>query len=142
MRSDPSHFRLGVLLSGAVVVCALALFVRTHNAAAGSSTEESVHPQAVQSPAAATETYEGIVTDTRCGAKHSANVALSAADCTRACVHAGEHFALVDGDKTYILNGEPELLKLMAGERVTIAGNLNGNTIEVVSVAEAKPKTE
>lgn len=124
------------------VLCALVLTLRTHSAAAGSVADQPVSSQAVQALNAGAETYEGIVTDTRCGARHSAKVALSAADCTRACVHAGEHFALVDGEKTYFLNGEPALLKRMAGERVIIAGNLNGHTIEVVSVAEANPKAE
>jgi uncharacterized low-complexity protein len=142
MRSKTSHFWLGVLLSAGVVVCALALFLRTHSAAAGSSTEQSVAHQAVQSAAVATETYEGIVTDTRCGAKHSAKVGLSAGDCTRFCIHAGEHFALVDGEKTYELKGDPAILKRMAGERVTVSGTANGNLIEVASVREANPKVD
>jgi hypothetical protein len=141
MKLGTHHYWLALLLAGAVV-CALALFLRTHSASADSATAQSGLPQTIQSPAVPVETFEGILTDSRCGAKHSAKVGLSAADCTRVCVHAGEHFALVDGENTYILNGEPARLKRMAGERVRIAGNLNGNTIEVVSVAEANPKSE
>jgi len=87
----------------------------------------------------AVQTYEGVVTDTRCGAKHSAPLAENAAECTRACVHAGEHFALVDGDQVYLLEGEPEVLKGVAGERVTITGTLNGGTISVASVRSPSP---
>ena len=79
--------------------------------------------------------YEGIVSDTRCGAKHSAKIGLSAGDCTRVCVHSGEKFALVDGDKLYVLEGEGPALKRVAGERVKVAGTLSGNTITVSSVS-------
>ena len=58
---------------------------------------------------------------------------------TRACVHAGEHFALVNGDKVYVLEGERELLKRAAGERITLAGTLNGNTISVTAVRMPAP---
>ena len=141
MKLRKCHYWLALPLAIGVL-CVLALPLRTHSAAAGSGTEQSASASVGQAPAIPTETYEGIVTDTRCGAKHSAKVGLSAADCTRFCVHNGARFALVDGEKTYVLNGTSALLKRMAGERVTIAGKLNGNTIELVSVAEAKPKTE
>lgn len=124
----------------------LAVFFATIGAATGYSEQPSdaqgiaVESQAPQqtsrtetSPVAA-QTYEGVVTDTRCEAKHSAPLAESAADCTRVCIHAGEHFALVDGDQLYLLEGEPEVLKGVAGERVTITGTLNGGTISVASV--------
>lgn len=84
--------------------------------------------------ASPTQTYEGMITDTRCGAKHSAAIGLGAADCTRACVHAGEQFALVDGENVYVLEGDRDALKRMAGERVRIAGVLEGNRIAVASV--------
>lgn len=88
-----------------------------------------------QSSAAATQSYEGVITDTHCGAKHSAAIDKAAADCARVCVHGGEQFALVDGDNVYVLEGDLEVLKRMAGQRVRITGNLNGKTIAVSSVA-------
>jgi hypothetical protein len=60
---------------------------------------------------------------------------MAAADCTRLCVHSGESFALVDGDKAYKLDGQRATLKRLAGERVKIVGTLNGDTIAVASVA-------
>jgi hypothetical protein len=96
---------------------------------------QSSQPQASPTHAPAPpETYEGIITDTHCGAKHSAKIGLSAADCTRVCVHSGDSFALVDGDKVYVLEGESAALKQSAGERVKILGILNGTTIAVSSV--------
>jgi hypothetical protein len=84
----------------------------------------------------ASDSFEGIISDARCGAKHSAALGQSAADCTRACVHAGEKFVLVDQEKTYALDGDPNLLKKLAGERVRVSGKLNGTTISVSSAAE------
>ncbi len=121
----------------------LALFLATIGAAAGAA---GTQPEAAQaaaptpaeqppSPSAGQpSSYEGIVTDTHCGAKHSSRVGKTAADCTRVCVHAGEHFALVDGDKAYTLEGNLPALKLVAGERVKVTGTLSGNTISVTSV--------
>ena len=141
--------------------CAIALLIATLGGAAGAAVE---HPEsgqfvqpaqsaaqstagqssssqtssnqraASQSGAVQLQTYEGVVTDTHCGAKHSAAIAETAADCTRVCVHAGDHFALVDGEKMYVLEGERDALKRAAGERVKVIGTQNGNTISVVSV--------
>jgi len=85
-----------------------------------------------------TQTYEGMITDTRCGAKHSAAMGLAASDCARACVHAGEHFVLVRGDNLYTLEGDPAALKQLAGQRVRIVGILNGQKISVSSVTAEK----
>jgi hypothetical protein len=83
------------------------------------------------------QSYEGVISDTRCGAKHAASIGKSAADCARACVHASEHFALVDGDTLYLLEGNVPAIKELAGQRVKIVGTQNGNTIIVSSVALA-----
>lgn len=119
--------------------CVLAVFFGTVAASSGNSEPSSQDfnsrsSSSTANPQAGVQTYEGVVTDTRCGAKHMPNIPASAADCTRTCVHAGEHFALVDGEKVYVLEGERELLKRAAGDRVTLAGTLNGNTISVTAV--------
>jgi hypothetical protein len=41
---------------------------------------------------------------------------------------------MVDGDKTYELAGDSEQISKFAGQRVTLVGNLNGETINVNSV--------
>ena len=81
------------------------------------------------------QTYEGIVTDTHCGAKHSAAIGKTATDCARACVHGGAEFALVDGDTIYRLDGELMLLKRLAGQRVKVVGTLNGGKLKVTSIS-------
>jgi len=126
-----------MILAGSAIACIVALFLATLGSAAGAGGAESETKQPEQTSPVGTQVYEGIITDTRCGAKHSAAVGLAAADCTRACVHRGDSFALVDGDKTYTLQGKPAELKRVAGERVKVTGTLNGTTISVASVASA-----
>jgi len=125
-------FDLLAVLSG--VACVLAVFFVTVDAANGREPQGRGEPSQVQ--ATALETYEGVVTDSKCGAKHKPALAASAAECARVCVHGGENFALVDGEKIYSLEGKRELLKRAAGERVTIYGILTGNKIAVASVHE------
>jgi uncharacterized low-complexity protein len=122
------------------IACALALLMATVGAAAAAAAaQETESGQPAQSSAAQPQTYEGMITDTHCGAKHSADKGRTAGDCTRVCVHGGERFSLVDGDKVYVLEGSPAALKRAAGQRVRIAGTLNGTTISVASVAAAAP---
>jgi hypothetical protein len=49
-------------------------------------------------------------------------------------VYAGEQFVLVDGETTYVLDGDVVALKRVAGQRVRIVGTLNGKKISVTSV--------
>jgi hypothetical protein len=134
-----------VLALASGIVCGSALFIATFGNASGARPQqvESQPAQALpvaEQNQAGIQTYEGMITDTHCGAKHSADISRTASDCTRVCVHAGERFALVDGDKMYILEGDPGALKRAAGERVKVTGRLNGDTISVASVASGAPR--
>lgn len=132
-------FWLDVLLVIAGTACALAVFFITLSAADGRPRSVGPPQQSPQEHPSVNQSYEGVVTDTQCGAKHTPAIPASAADCTRACVHSGEHFALVNGDKLYVLEGENQMLNHAAGERVTITGRLSGNTISVTSVTLPPP---
>ena len=83
--------------------------------------------------AAAAVTLSGVISDAMCGAKHMM-ADKSAAECTRECVKKGSKFALVSGDKLYILEGHEAELDKYAGQRVTISGMLQGDTITVKEV--------
>jgi hypothetical protein len=128
------------MLGVVIVVGILALLIGAPRvtagagAVAGPESGRPAQPSPIQSSAIPSQTYEGIITDARCDAKHSATVGMGAAQCTRVCVHSGEHFALVDGDKTYTLEGNDNALKRMAGQRVKLLGTLSGQTISVASV--------
>ncbi len=86
--------------------------------------------------AAGKQTFTGEVGDAMCGRQHMEG---TPAECTRACVSKGSKFALVVGDKVYILDTTDKTalatLDKQAGKNATVTGTLNGDTIEVSSVA-------
>lgn len=122
-----------ILVLGTLIACALALLLATLGAVAGAAVTGVEPPQATQ--AAKERTFEGMVTCSRCGAKHSASLAKAADTCVRVCVHDGGSFALVDSDTLYQLSGDVTALKKVAGERARIVGTLSGKTITVSSVS-------
>jgi hypothetical protein len=86
------------------------------------------------------DTFTGQVSDAMCGAKHM--MAGNPAECTRACIGKGSKYALVVGDKVYTLETKNksalDSLNKLAGEQATVTGKLNGETIEVSSVASGQ----
>lgn len=125
---------IDIILVGTAASLALALVMVILGAAAGAAgqSELSQSPQA----SANAQVFDGMVTCSKCGAKHSARMGQSAAKCARVCVGAGAKFALVNADSTYQLDGDLSLLKRLAGERAQIMGTLQGSTIHVVSAKE------
>ena len=75
----------------------------------------------------------GVITDSDCGARHNKDAKMSATECARFCVRNGSKYILVDGENRYTLNGNTEELSKLAGQRVTISGSRNGDTIQVTS---------
>jgi hypothetical protein len=115
-----------ILAAATAIAFALALLIATLGAAAGAVSGG-------ETGQAAPQTYDGMITDTYCGAKHDAGINRSASDCVRICVHSGNSFALLSGEKLYVLNGDLDALKALAGTRVRISGTLQGNTLAVTS---------
>ena len=136
-----NRFWIEIVALGTAIACALALLIATLGAAAVAVAErpESGRSESGQAnaPSARQQTREGMVTCSRCGAKHPADLGKTAGDCARACIQGGATFALVDGDKTYQLDGDLNLLRKVAGQRARIVGVVRGNTIKVSSVAAA-----
>lgn len=130
-----------IVLLGAAIACALALLIATLGAAAGAAVGLALQQQnpapseRAQDAATPEQTYQGMVTCSRCKARHSAALGQSPDVCIRMCVHAGAHFALVNADSVYLLDGDLGALKKLAGERVRVVGNLEGGTIRVKSVS-------
>jgi hypothetical protein len=123
-----------VLSLSMAIACLLTLQIVSAGFAASASARSGSSRQGEES-GSGQQTYEGMITDTRCEAKHEPAIARSASDCVRACVHSGEKFVLVDGNKSYVLDGDLLLLKRLAGQRARVVGTLSGNTITVSSVA-------
>ncbi|MFZ0276990.1 MAG: hypothetical protein WA651_10535 [Candidatus Sulfotelmatobacter sp.] len=121
------------LCAGAVFGLALALalaFVGAVVVAFGQTAEPPQPP----AQADRQQTYVGMVTCSRCFAKHSAKIGANATDCARVCIRDGANFTFVNGDRTYLLKADPAELKRVAGQRVQIVGALNGGTITVISI--------
>jgi hypothetical protein len=55
--------------------------------------------------------------------------------CTLSCVQAGSKFALVVGDTSYVLQGDPKELGRFAGGKATVSGSLMADEIQVASVS-------
>ena len=85
--------------------------------------------------AASGQTFAGMITDSRCGARHRMNSDKSSSECARSCVRHGAHYVLVDGEKVYALEDDPAQLEKLAGERANVVGLLKGDTIKVEAVA-------
>ena len=84
--------------------------------------------------AATSETFAGMVTDSRCGARHSMNSDKTSAECARSCVRDGSRYVLVNGEKKLGLEGSATELEKLVTERVEVLGRLEGDTIRVSSV--------
>lgn len=54
------------------------------------------------------------------------------------CIKQGMKYALVAGDKVYTLEGDESELEKLAGQKVTVAGKLTGDTLAASSVAPVK----
>ena len=94
---------------------------------------------AIQQLHAASQTINGIVSDSMCGKKHMMPRKTDA-QCTQECIKRGSSYALVVGDKVYSLAGKPQTIAPFTGKRVHVEGNLKDNTITITSIAEAMPK--
>jgi len=85
------------------------------------------------------QAFTGEVSDAMCGAKHMMD---GNAECTRACVKKGSKYSLVVGDKVYTLDAankaDQDKLDKLAGQKATVMGKAEGDTITVSSVAMAK----
>jgi hypothetical protein len=68
-----------------------------------------------------------------CGAKHMGD----AASCTKGCIKKGSKYALVVGDKVYTLEGGDADLDKLAGQKATVKGTVDGDSMKVASVKAA-----
>ena len=89
--------------------------------------------------AASKQTLTGEVGDAMCGVKHMEG---APAECTRTCVSHGSKYALVVGDKIYVLNTSDKavlsLLDQQAGKQATVTGTVDGTNVDVSTAVAAK----
>lgn len=128
-----ASFWVETIALASAIAFVLALGIAALGAIAGTAVAAPA-PNQPDTEAGTQKSYDGMITDTRCGAKHSAAIGKTAADCTLVCIHGGEQFALVDGEIIYSLEGETVQLKRVAGQRVRIVGALKGSKLSVISI--------
>jgi hypothetical protein len=131
-----NRFWIEIITICAGVAFGLALALAVVGAAVVASGQTAERLQSAAQPADRLQTYVGMVTCSRCLARHSAKIGATATDCARLCIRDGAGFTFVSGDQTYLLEGDPATLKRVAGQRVSILGARNGYTITVASVAD------
>jgi hypothetical protein len=89
--------------------------------------------------AASKQTLTGEVGDAMCGNKHMEG---TAAECTRTCVSKGSKYALVVGEKVYVLDSSDKavlaVLDQQAGKKATVTGTVDGDKIAVSAAVAAK----
>lgn len=97
--------------------------------------KKSFNSSSSQASAVASDrTFAGMITDSTCRARHARDSDKSPADCVHACVRDGAQYTLVDGEKSYLLEGNAADLDKLAGQRAKITGALEGGTIRVSSI--------
>jgi hypothetical protein len=78
-----------------------------------------------------TETVNGYVTDSKCGAK---GAAAGKEDCAKKCIAAGAKMVVVTDSDQKVLNVEnPGALKGHEGHHVAVTGHVSGDSIHVES---------
>jgi hypothetical protein len=92
---------------------------------------------------AAAGTWTGSISDSGCGASHDAMTehGKKGTDkkCTEMCLLKGAKYVFVNEGKVLMIkNQDLADLKKYAGDRVTISGDLSGDTITVAKIAAAK----
>jgi len=80
------------------------------------------------------KSISGTVSDSHCGAAHSA-ASDKAATCVEKCVSGGASYILVSGGKIYQLDAQDKF-KGLGGKDVTVTGTINDDNITVTSVTE------
>jgi hypothetical protein len=80
-------------------------------------------------------TLTGVVTDSMCGGKHM--MSGDDAKCVRTCVKGGSQYALLVRDKVYPMKGKQVELDRLAGQSVTVTGDLTDSVLNVSSVIPA-----
>lgn len=88
--------------------------------------------------AAAAEQMTGYVSESHCGATHSSPSAANT-KCIEKCLKGGSDPVLVSDGKVMKFDDESkDKAKAYAGKNVTIDGSMDGNTVKVSSISEAK----
>lgn len=89
---------------------------------------------AVLTATAAAEEWKGVISDTKCGAKH-ADASEKSLACAQACVKGGSAPVFVTGDKVLKIDAASmDKVKTHVGHKVTVTGKVDGDTVTIDSI--------
>lgn len=148
VRNHDRFKRLGfcLIIVSVVALCISILFAsvtvayavgKSMNVASNASVASAVTPESSGAGAPQTadiKTFHGMLTDSFCSARHARNSNRSSTECTRACVRRGASYVLVNSESKHVLKGSKMQLNSLAGQRVTVIGELSGNSIGVRTI--------
>ena len=84
------------------------------------------------------ESWTGTISDAQCGAKHEAAGEKDTA-CVKRCLDRGSKAVFVSSGKVYAIAADSqEKAKASAGQKVTVNGKLDGDTVTIESIEAAK----
>jgi hypothetical protein len=109
-----------------VVTCAAMLAAQT-----AAPQDTTTHPKSAMKTTATARNFRGWISDEKCGANVDA-------DCAKKCEAAGMKMVFVNSDKSVIPVSNPETLKGLAGQHVSIKGKLDNGKL-TVSTVKATP---
>jgi hypothetical protein len=135
-----NRFWLSLIGLCIVVACAAAIVLAIVSATTALAVTTSDEPPAAEAKADAAvrqRVLKGVVTDTSCSAKHVSEDK-TAAECARTCVRHGAQYALVSGEKMYLLDGNLADVDQLAGQRAEVMGSVDGDLVIVRSIRLAE----
>jgi hypothetical protein len=143
-----NRFWLSLIALCVAVACAAAMLLAIVSATTALAVTTSEEPSAIfakeePSPVAGEQTalhhrvLKGVVSDTSCSAKHVSQDK-TAAECVRVCVRHGAQYALVAGERMYLLDGNLSEVDRLAGQRAEVVGSLEGDLVTVRSIRVAE----
>ena len=124
---------IGAAVALAMIFAGGAVALAGHQAEAAQMRESS--PPSLPSAHAPSTRFTGMVTCSRCRGRHMRNSRMSSEECARACVRTGAVYILIDGDSSYVLRGDSEVVGRFAGQRVNITGTRQDGAILVDSAS-------
>ena len=137
MKQNRFWFSLIVLCVTVACAAAIVLAIISATTALAVTTEDPSPVQAKAETSVRQKVLKGVVSDTSCSAKHVSEDK-TAAECVRACVRHGAQYALISGERVYLLDGNLAEFDQLAGQRTEVVGLLEGDLLTVRSIKLAQ----
>lgn len=134
-----NRFWLSLIALCVTVACAAAIVLAIVSAttALAVTTREPSSTEARAETSERQKVLKGVVSDTSCSARHVSEDK-TAADCVRVCVRHGAQYALISGERVYLLDGNLAEFDQLAGQRTEVVGLLEGDLLTVRSIKLAQ----